>query len=360
MGLLKPYTIGVLLFLFIFVNTSLAFPINDTSKKNRLEQELSQDSLLTISSSYSGDELRVEYTVENVSDDIKNANISLRVTGGVPPYQYKWSDQSIHLHSNYANNLTEGIETKVLVTDSSNDSIYLEILIPAYSSAEKINSWFIPLVSELKRILFWDPFAALGIYDPLVYDENDQPLLHPNGDAHMRTIPIVVIWLIVGAIIFTIKMRFINFIGFKHAIDLTRGVFDKPGEKGEVSHFQALATALSGTVGLGNIAGVAIAIATGGPGATFWMIVAGLFGMTTKFVECTLGVKYRNIDENGVVSGGPMYYLTKGLKKRKLGGLGKVLAIFFAILLLGGSFSGGSMFQSNQAFAQLKVISPFF
>src|SRR5690606_9310047 len=129
----------------------------------------------------------------------------------------------------------------------------------------------------------------------------------------------VLIWLILGAVFFTLLMKFINFRGLKHAIHLIQGKYDDPNDKGEVSHFQALTAALSATVGLGNIAGVAIAISIGGPGATFWMILAGLFGMTTKFVECTLGVKYREINEEGVVSGGPMYYLSKGLAKRGTG-----------------------------------------
>jgi alanine or glycine:cation symporter, AGCS family len=126
-----------------------------------------------------------------------------------------------------------------------------------------------------------------------------------------------------------------------------------------VSHFQALVTALSGTVGLGNIAGVAVAVTTGGAGATFWMIVAGLLGMSSKFVECTLGVKYRKINEDGEVSGGPMYYLSKGLSLQGKAGLGKVLAIVFALLCVGGSFGGGNMFQSNQAFVQLSGIEQF-
>ena len=147
-------------------------------------------------------------------------------------------------------------------------------------------------------------------------------------------------------------MNFINIRGFKHAIELVRGKFDDPKDQGEVSHFQALATALSATVGLGNIAGVAVAITVGGPGATFWMIVAGLLGMSSKFVECTLGVKYV-VNENGEVSGGPMYYLKNGLAKYGLANLGKVLAVIFAILCIGGSFGGGNMFQANQAYAQL-------
>jgi alanine or glycine:cation symporter, AGCS family len=164
--------------------------------------------------------------------------------------------------------------------------------------------------------------------------------------------PFVLIWLILGAIIFTLYFKFVNVRKFKLAIDIVRGKFSNPKEAGEVSHFQALTAALSATVGLGNIAGVAIAISLGGPGATFWMILAGLIGMSSKFVECTLGVKYRHIDENGVVHGGPMYYLKQGLKLKGLGKLGKVLAGFFAIMCIGGSFGGGNMFQVNQAFKQ--------
>jgi AGCS family alanine or glycine:cation symporter len=133
----------------------------------------------------------------------------------------------------------------------------------------------------------------------------------------------------------------------------------KESHHGEVNHFQALATAVSGTVGLGNIAGVAVAIALGGPGATFWMILCGLLGMSTKFVECTLGVKYRDIDSNGTVYGGPMYYLSKGLKDIKLGGVGKVLAVVFAIFCIGGSLGGGNAFQSNQATAQIIAMTGF-
>ena len=124
-------------------------------------------------------------------------------------------------------------------------------------------------------------------------------------------------------------------------------------EEGEVTHFQALATAVSGTVGLGNIAGVAVAIALGGPGATFWMIICGLIGMATKFVECTLGVKYRDVDSDGSVYGGPMYYLSKGFMGTKLVYFGKFLAVLFAVLCVGASFGGGNAFQSNQATTQL-------
>lgn len=170
-------------------------------------------------------------------------------------------------------------------------------------------------------------------------------------------VPFVLIWLSLGALLFTFYFRFINITGFKHAVDVVRGKFDDPNSKeaGEVSHFQALTAALSGTVGVGNIAGVAIAISLGGPGATFWMIVAGLLGMSAKFVECTLGTKYRRQNADGSVSGGPMYYLSNGLAKKgdTIGAIGKVLAVLFAIACIGGSFGGGCMVQINQATKQL-------
>jgi AGCS family alanine or glycine:cation symporter len=192
-------------------------------------------------------------------------------------------------------------------------------------------------------------------------------------------IPWVLFVLVGGALYFTIYFKFINVTGFRKAIRVVQGKYediekhgadtlygdatDNDGENiietlknegadGEVSHFQALTAALSATVGLGNIAGVAVALSIGGPGATFWMIVAGLLGMASKFAECTLGVKYRDVGEDGTVYGGPMYYLTKGLKSKGAGGLGKVLAILFAIFVVGGSFGGGNMFQANQAAAQ--------
>jgi AGCS family alanine or glycine:cation symporter len=168
-------------------------------------------------------------------------------------------------------------------------------------------------------------------------------------------IPFVLVWLIVAAIIFTFYFNFINLRAFKHGFELVRGDYYDPKAAGEVTHFQALATALSGTVGLGNIAGVAVAVSLGGPGATFWMILAGFLGMSSKFTECTLGVKYRDVMPDGTVSGGPMYYLTKGLAEKgaNFAKLGKVLAVMFAIFCVGGSFGGGNMFQANQSFAQL-------
>ncbi len=224
--------------------------------------------------------------------------------------------------------------------------------------SDRIDRAFTPVVEYLSEILFWDPFSAAGIYDPHVYDEKGQVVNDDEGEPVLAPLKLIVVWLIVGALIFTILMRFINVRGFKHAIDLVRGKYDKPGDKGEVSHFRALTTALSATVGLGNIAGVALAISIGGPGATFWMILAGFLGMSSKFTECTLGVKYRKIDKDGQVSGGAMYYLRDGLKKKKLGFLGKFLALLFAILVIGGSIGGGNMMQSNQAFEQFALFFP--
>ncbi len=172
------------------------------------------------------------------------------------------------------------------------------------------------------------------------------------GDTDATALPIVVIVLLLGATFFTIYFRFIQFRAFRLAIDTVRGKYSDPNESGEVSHFQALTAALSGTVGLGNIAGVAVAISLGGPGATFWMITAGLLGMASKFTECTLGVKYRDIGPDGTVYGGPMYYLSRGLALKGYAGLGRVLAVLFAVMCIGGSFGGGNMFQANQAAQQ--------
>lgn len=164
--------------------------------------------------------------------------------------------------------------------------------------------------------------------------------------------PWIVGWLVIAATTFTLYFGVIQLRAFGHAIALVRGDYSDPNDAGEVSHFQALTTALSGTVGLGNIAGVAVAVSIGGPGATFWMILAGLLGMASKFTECTLGVKYRNEYADGTVSGGPMYYMVKGFAERGLPG-GRILAVLFAVFCILGSFGGGNMFQANQAHAQL-------
>ncbi len=192
-------------------------------------------------------------------------------------------------------------------------------------------------------------------------------------------IPFVLMLLVFAALFFTIAFGFVNIRHFGTAISVVRGKYDEieghhgadeaatvdgdikdtirdESADGEVSHFQALATAVSGTVGNGNIAGVALAIALGGPGATFWMIICGLLGMSTKFVECTLGVQYRDVGADGTVYGGPMYYLKKGLEERGLKSVGKVLAVLFAIFCIGGSFGGGNAAQSNQATIVLKEL----
>ncbi len=163
-------------------------------------------------------------------------------------------------------------------------------------------------------------------------------------------VKLVVLWLVLGATFFTLRMAFINLRGFAHAVAVTKGDYDDPDDPGEISHFQALSSALSATVGLGNIAGVALAVGAGGPGALFWMIIAGFLGMSSKFVECTLGQMYRHVDEDGVVSGGPMRYLDTGFAEKGFPRLGKFLSVMFALMCIGGSFGGGNMFQANQAY----------
>jgi len=307
---------------------------------------------------FSQDKLSVEIETQNLTEKIKDGIIIAKVIGGKTPYEYKWSNQSTSLDSSKAQKLTEGVKYKLQVIDANQDTLFEEIIIPSTSLNEKFNSALTPAVDFIGTFVMADIFALMQIYDPIMRDKSGEILRHPNGDPQKTKIPIIVLWLVVGAVFFTIRMGFINIRGIKHSLDLVRGKYDNSESKGEVSHFQALATALSATVGLGNIAGVAIAMSIGGPGATFWMITAGLLGMSTKFTECTLGVKYRKIDEKGEVSGGPMYYMKEGLKKRGLGKLGKILAVIFSILVIGGSLGGGNMFQANQAFAQLAVIAP--
>ena len=224
---------------------------------------------------------------------------------------------------------------------------------------EKVNDAFMPIAT------WWENFVLTKV---------------PLGEYE---IPFVVLLLVLGATFFTVYFKFPSVTKFWTAISTVRGKYvdiEKHGvdklynndealavedipntirdesAHGEVSHFQALATAVSGTVGLGNIAGVAVAIGLGGPGATFWMIICGLLGMSTKFVECTLGVKYRDVGEDGTVYGGPMYYLSKGLKERGFKTLGKILALIFAVLCVGASFGGGNAFQSNQAAVQISTM----
>ncbi|WP_417195908.1 amino acid carrier protein [Bizionia sp.] len=385
----------------------------------------------------------IEGQVSNPSSTINDGVVTITVKGGVEPYTYRWSNQSTPLTSNRAIGLTEGVPYSVVVTDVAGNSKTVVYTVETEAITEVFNGTMTPAVSALGSVLFWDPFAAIGIYDPVVYADSkqigipnwtnevqnkytlkswlkgdgenvlkDEPiaviqdmagnditvnssakgklkhltaegnvifnsdnaqhvieqgahnfaqvtydkpvvLTHPNGDPLTKPISFIVIWLVLGALFFTIRMGFINIRGFGHAIDLARGKYDDPDAPGQVTHFQALATAVSGTVGLGNIAGVAVAVSLGGAGATFWMIVCGLLGMSTKFVECTLGVKYRDILPDGRVFGGPMNYLRYGLEKRNMKGFGKVLAGMFAVLAVGASFGGGNMFQANQSFEQL-------
>ena len=385
-------------------------------------------------------DLKVTADVSNPTTQINDGIAELQVTGGTPPYTYKWSKQGTSLSSNSSTGLTEGISHSVVVSDSAGNQVTEEFKIETESIVEVFNGTMTPAVSGLGSVLFWDPFAAVGLYDPVIYadlkmisvpgweagtpykytlqewlvpdggkvkkgdpiaivalsndtsitveaeangtlehinkegsviynPDNTQhvietnadvfaeivyddpvPLLHPNGDKQTTQIPFIVVWLILGAAFFTVRMGFINLRGFKHSLELAKGKYDDPDAPGSITHFQALATAVSATVGLGNIAGVAVAVSLGGAGATFWMIVAGLLGMSSKFVECTLGVKYRDILPDGRVFGGPMNYLRYGLQKRNMGGFGKVLAAFFAIIAIGASFGGGNMFQANQSF----------
>ena len=393
--------------------------------------------------------LSVKETILNPSKRINDGVIKLEVEGGTAPYRYKWSDQNTPLSSPMATGLIEGLSYTVMVTDANGLSVTEEYKVPSAAIAEVFNGIMTPAVSALGSFLFWDPFEAIGIYDPVVYadvkqvgvpnwspdvkdkfilkkwlmpdgrhvtagdriailsrnngavdtiiapvngvleylakegevvynSENmkhviqqgahflanikyDEPMaiLHANGDQQKKAIPFIVIWLVIGATFFTFKMGFVNIRGFRHAIDLAKGKYDDPSAPGQVTHFQALATAVSGTVGLGNIAGVGVAISLGGAGATFWMILCGFLGMSTKFVECTLGVKYRDILPDGRVFGGPMNYLRYGLEKRNMKTFGRVLAVLFAVLAVGASFGAGNMFQANQSFEQLSGQVPF-
>lgn len=385
-------------------------------------------------------DLVVKEKLGNKSKVINDGYIALEVQGGVPPYTYKWSNQNTPLDSDTALGLTEGIPYTVTITDSQGKSVERSYTIKTDNIPEFFNGTAVPLVDQLSKVLFWDPFSAFGIYDPKVYadvkrvpipgwkagiedhfvlkqwkvnqgehvetgdliavvtsteqgdfnvyanaagtlkhltdkdqviynSENkehvievgahnlaeitlDQPVLvrHANGDPRTSNIPLIVIWLIFGAFFFTIRLGFINFKGVRHSLDLAKGKYDDPNAPGKITHFQTMTTAVSATVGLGNIAGVAIAISVGGAGATFWMILAGLLGMASKFTECTLGIKYRTINKEGKIFGGPMYYLKHGLEKRNAKKLGKFLAVLFAILCVGATLGGGNMFQANQSF----------
>jgi len=230
-------------------------------------------------------------------------------------------------------------------------------------NAETTPSFLAGVNSKIFKVLFFDVTRGSMQIDEV--DRDGSPVLDGSGTAKKKTIqvPFIVLVLMLGAIFFTFWYRWINIRGFKHAIDVIRGKYDKPEDTGEISHFRALTSALSATVGLGNIAGVAVAIQLGGPGAVFWMLIAAVFGMTAKFSSCTLSQMYRKINTDGTVSGGPMYYLDIGLSESRYKGLkvlGKVLAVMYALMIMGGAIGGGNMFQANQtaeAFASTFEIS---
>ena len=230
-------------------------------------------------------------------------------------------------------------------------------------NVEAAPSFLARVNSKIFKVLFFDVTRGSMQIDEV--DRDGSPVLDGSGTAKKKTIqvPFIVLVLMLGAIFFTFWYRWINIRGFKHAIDVIRGKYDKPEDTGEISHFRALTSALSATVGLGNIAGVAVAIQLGGPGAVFWMLIAAVFGMTAKFSSCTLSQMYRKINTDGTVSGGPMYYLDIGLSESRYKGLkvlGKVLAVMYALMIMGGAIGGGNMFQANQtaeAFASTFEIS---
>jgi AGCS family alanine or glycine:cation symporter len=294
------------------------------------------------------------FEVSNGTEDPGDATIQLALDSSRFDH-IQWDAPQGALSSTRCEGLQEGLTHRVVIHHRDGSTEILDIAIASLSAQEKLNNAFTPLVNFLYRILLWDPFEAVGVYDPIVYDNENRPLLHPNGTLVKQNIWLVVVLLIAAAVYFTFYFGFINIRGFKHSIDLTLGRYARPEDLGEVSQFQALTAALSGTLGLGNISLVAVAIAVGGPGATFWMIVAGFFGMSSKFIECTLGVKYRTILPGGEVSGGPMYYLSKGLALRNWPKTGKLLAALFAVMCVGGSLGGGNMIQANQAFAQVEA-----
>jgi AGCS family alanine or glycine:cation symporter len=200
------------------------------------------------------------------------------------------------------------------------------------SIEDAINSTFDPIADAVSSVIFYAPTLG-GV-----------------------TFPLIVLWLVVAAVVFTIYFKGIQFTSWRTSWDLVRGKYSRASDPGEVTHFQALSSAVSGTVGLGNIAGVGAAVTLGGPGATFWMIMAGLFGMCTKFVECTLGVKYREVHEDGSVTGGPFRYLPIAFE-RFGSGVSRTLTIIFAFALLMFGAVGGNMFQANQTFAQAREVT---
>jgi AGCS family alanine or glycine:cation symporter len=204
---------------------------------------------------------------------------------------------------------------------------------------------FLESLETLFETLIVEPLGAVIFFDVAFFTD-------------AADVPLVVLWLMLAAIYFTVRFQFVNFRAFRHAIDCTLGRYTRDDAMGEISHFQALSAALSGTVGLGNIAGVAVAVGIGGPGAVFWMIVAGFLGMTSKFAECTLAQRYRMTREDGHTAGGPMLYLRDGLAELGWPRLGRAMSVVFALMCIGGSFGGGNMFQANQSYAQFATVFP--
>lgn len=200
-----------------------------------------------------------------------------------------------------------------------------------------------------------------------IIDTAFEPISHAVASVIFYSVPLmgleiklVLVWLVLAAIFFTVYLGFINIRCFGHAIEVLRGKYDNKNADGEINRFQALMTSLSGTVGLGNIAGVAVAISVGGPGAAFWMAVMGLFGMSTKFVEVTLGVKYRQHGSKKhpeAISGGPMYYLRSAFERLHKPQMGKFMAGLFAVCCIGGTVGAGALFQANQAYQQALIVS---
>ena len=301
-------------------------------------------------------QLKVTHQVTDDSSEIETAVIDINVEGGTAPYRYYWSEKKIDTLTKTVKKAKEGKTYSVRVEDALGATAESVIEVPTESVPEQLSAAFAPIVGFMDKYFFFDPFHAIGLYDNQVKDDNGDIVLNPNGTIKTIKLPFMVIWLILGAVFFTIRFGFINIRGIRHSLKLVRGKYDEPNAEGEVTHFQAFATAVSGTVGLGNIAGVAVAISTGGPGATFWIILAGLLGMSSKFVECTLGVKYRTVAEDGSISGGPMEYLKKGFAEKGLGGLGKGLSLLYAVIIMLAAFAAGSMFQANQATAQLASV----
>ncbi len=196
---------------------------------------------------------------------------------------------------------------------------------------EKINNFIYPISDAITGLIFWE----ISLFQ--------------------NNLPLIVIWLVVASIFFTLYFKFINISALSKGLNVALGRYDKKTDIGEITPFQSFTAAMSGTIGLGNIAGVAVAISIGGPGAMLWMIIMAFFGMTLKFVEVSLGHKYRKIHKDGTVSGGAIRYLSVGFNEKGFPRVGKVLAVVFAICCIGGSFGGGNMFQANQAFQQILV-----